>query len=241
MLLLAPSVALAGPDDPALIQFKLPNSAAYEDFESLGLNMDHAVENGGGDSILVSAWVNDQEKALAEARGYRAVNVVHDQNNIDRIRAERDKSIADEAAAKRALVENAAGKAGKSAAPGTVRAQRGDFYENNVGRFISVEANTTQAQITCTNPTAGTGCSYTGPVLTAEFYDAAGNRLGGGNLTTYIDPDVNPDYYQYHYQVFRIGNKGDGGADPAMVKVAAPNGDVDTIPAKEWLAKNPPS
>ena len=143
-MLLTPSAALAGEDDPALIQFKLPNSAAYEDFESLGLNMDHAVENGGGDSIIVSAWATDQEKALAEARGYRAVNVVHDKFNIDRIREERNQSIADEKAAKRALAENAAGKAGKSAAPGTVRAQRGDFWENNVGRFISIEANTTR-------------------------------------------------------------------------------------------------
>jgi hypothetical protein len=87
----------------------------------------------------------------------------------------------------------------------------------------------------------GTQCSYTGPVLTAEWYDAGGNSMGGGNLTTYIDPDVNPDYYQYHYQVFRIGNKGDGGPDPASIKVAAPNGDVDSLAAKEWLAKNPPS
>ena len=241
-MLLAPNAALAGEDDPALIQFKLPSSAAYADFESMGLNMDHAVENAGdGEAIIVSAWVTDQEQALVEARGYRAVDVVHDKNNIDEIRAERQQSIDDENAANRALKTNAAGVKGKSAAPGTVRAQRGDFYENNVGRFISIEANTTEAQITCSNPTAGTGCSYTGPVLTAEWYDAAGNRMGGGNLTTYIDPDVNPDYYQYHYQVFRIGDKGDGGPDPAMVKIAAPNGDVDTLAAKEWVAKNPPS
>ena len=136
--------------------------------------------------------------------------------------------------------DNAAGKAGASAAPGTVRAQRGDFYENNVGRFISVEANTRRPRSPARTRT-GTGCSYTGPVLVAGCYDAAGNRMGGGNLTTYIDPDVNPDYYQYHYQVFRIGNKGDGGPDPASVKIAAPNGDVDTLAAKEWVAKDPPS
>ena len=240
-MLLAPQVAFAGPEDPALVQFKLPSSDAYADFESMGLNMDHAVENADDGGVLVSAWVTDEEKALVQARGYSFVRTIHDKNNIDRIRAERDKSIADEKAAVNALRTNAAGKAGPSAAPGTVRAQRADFWENNVGRFISIEANTTQAQITCTNPTAGTGCSYTGPVLTAEWYDAAGNRMGGGNLTVYIDPDVNPDYYQYHYQVFRIGNKGDGGPDPASVKIAAPNGDVDTIAGKEWLAKNPPS
>ena len=48
VLLLAPSMALAGPEDPALIQFKLEKSGLYGEFESLGLNMDHAVENGGG-------------------------------------------------------------------------------------------------------------------------------------------------------------------------------------------------
>ena len=53
-----------------------------------------------------------------------------------------------------------------------MRAQRGDFYENNVGRFISIEANTTQASVTCTNPNTGSGCSYTGPVLQAAAYDA---------------------------------------------------------------------
>jgi hypothetical protein len=239
VLLLAPSMALAGPEDPALIQFKLEKSGQYGEFESLGFSMDHAVENSDDGGILVSAWVTDEEKAFAEARGFRAVATVHDKNNIDRIRAQIADDIADQAAAKRALTTNAAGKAGASAAPGTVRAQRADFYENNVGRFISIEANTTQAQITCTGTTSNT-CTYTGPVLTAEWYDAQGNRMGGGNLTTYIDPDVFPRYYQYHYQVFRIGNKGDGGKDPASVKIAAPNSDVDTLAAKEWLSKNPP-
>jgi hypothetical protein len=176
------------------------------------------------------------------AQGYENVGVVHDKFNVDHIRAERDADIADEVAAKRALTANAAGKAGASAAPGTVRAQRGDFYENNVGRFISIEANTTQAQVTCTNPSTGSGCSYTGPVLRAAAYDTQNRVIAEGPLRTYIDPDPSqaPDYYQYHYEIFRIGNKGDGAADPAYVKVSAPNGDVDTIPAKEWVPKNPP-
>jgi hypothetical protein len=153
-MLVAPSAVFAGEEDPALMQFKLPSSADYEDFESMGLNMDHAVENAADGGVLVSAWVTDEEKALAEARGYSAVKTVHDKNNIDRIRAEREESIADEKAANLALKVNAEGVKGKSAVPGTVRAQRADFYENNVGRFISIEANTTEAQITCTGPTA---------------------------------------------------------------------------------------
>ncbi len=177
------------------------------------------------------------------AQGYENVGVVHDKYNVDHIRAERDADIAAEVAAKAALKTNAAGKAGPSAAPGTVRAQRADFYENNVGRFISIEANTTQASVTCTNPSTGTGCAYTGPVLQAIAYDTNNKPIVQGALTTYLDPDPTaaPDYYQYHYQIFRIGNKGDGGADPAYVKISAPNGDVDTISAKEWLPKNPPA
>jgi hypothetical protein len=242
-ILLVPSSAKAGNDDPALLKFHVPSAEQYKDFEALGLDMNHEVDNNADGSITVQAWVTDEQLAWVRAQGYENVGVVHDKYNIDHIRQERDADIAAEVAAKQALTENAAGKAGPSAAPGTVRAQRGDFYENNVGRFISIEANTTQATVTCTNPNTGSGCSYTGPVLQAAAYDANNKLIVQGALTTYIDPDpsASPDYYQYHYQIFRIGNKGDGGADPAYVKVSAPNGDVDTIPAKEWLPKSPPA
>src|SRR3954447_4359661 len=188
-MLFVPSAALAGPEDPALLKFNVPSEEQYDDFEALGLDMNHQVDKNADGSITVQAWVTDQQLAWVRAQGYENVGVVHDKFNIDHIRAERDADIASEAAAKKALTENAAGKAGRSAAPGTVRAQRADFYENNVGRFISIEANTTQASVTCTNPDTGSGCTYTGPVLTAEWYDADHNRMGSGNLTTYIDPD----------------------------------------------------
>ena len=56
-----PATALAGPDDPALIKFKLESSAKYDDFEALGFNMDHAAEDGPGASVIVSAWVTDEQ------------------------------------------------------------------------------------------------------------------------------------------------------------------------------------
>ena len=239
-LLVLPATALAGEDDPALIQFKLPSKAAVEDFEALGANMDHALETTADGGVLVSAWVTDSELALYRARGYQDVGVIHDKYNIDRIRAERERSLADEKAAHRALRTNKAGKAGPSAAAGTVHAQRGDYYENNNGRYVSIEGYTTEAEITCQNPQAGTQCSYTGPQLVASWYDAAGHQLGSGNLQPYIDPDVNPDHYQYHVSVYRVGAKGDGLPVPASIKIAAPNGDVDTLPTKEWAETNPP-
>src|SRR6478672_6964571 len=154
-ILLVPSSAFAGNDDPALLKFHVASADQYDDFENLGLDMNHEVDKNADGSITVQAWVTDQQLAWVRAHGYENVGVVHDKYNIDRIRAERDADIASEVAAKTALETNAAGKAGPSAAPGTVRAQRGDFYENNVGRFISIEANTTQAEVTCTNPSTG--------------------------------------------------------------------------------------
>ena len=81
----------------------------------------------------------------------------------------------------------------------------------------------------------------------AEWFDASGVRGGGVagaggpvNVGVYRDPDVNPDYYQYHYTIIRVGNKGDGGPVPASIKVASSNGDVDTLAVKEWIAQNPP-
>ena len=238
-LLAAPSVASAGPEDPAQIQFKLPSRTAMVEFESLGLSMDHQIIDTADGGALVSAWVTDEQLQTVRARGFEPVATIADKYAIDRIRAEREASIEAEKAAQRALRVNAAGKKGKSAAPGTVRAQRADYYENNVGRFLSIEANTTEAEITCQNPN-GTQCAYTGPQLVAEWFDAAGNRIGGGNLGTYIDTDVNPDYYQYHYSVFRVGDKGDGAVEPATVKIASATGDVDTIDVREWVAKEPP-
>ena len=130
---------------------------------------------------------------------------------------------------------NAAGRRGASAAPGVVRAQRADYFENNVGRFLSIEATHADAQSTCVG-----GASPQCPVVAAEWHDAAGNRLGGANLGVYYDDMLNPDYYQYHFAVFRIGDKGDGGVLPATIKVAASNGDVDTLDVREWIAQDPP-
>jgi hypothetical protein len=238
-LLFVPSSAMAGNDDPALLNFSVPTEAQYDDFEALGLDMGDGVEKRADGSVIVQAWVTDDQLAWVRAHGFENVGVVHDKYNIDRIRAEREQSIADERAAKQALNANKAGKAGPSAAPGTVRAQRADYYESTAGRYISIEANATDAQVTCTNPTAGTGCSYTGPQLVASWYDAAGNQLGSGNLSAFLDTDVNPDYYQYHITRYRVGAKGDG-PPVASIKVAAPNGDVDTLKAKTWADTTPP-
>ena len=87
--------------------------------------------------------------------------------NFDRIRAERSMALAKQAEidAEHALRVNAAG-ARRARAPrrARVRAQRADFYENNVGRFLSIEANVDGVTYTGTN-----GNAYNGPTLMAEW------------------------------------------------------------------------
>jgi hypothetical protein len=52
-ILAAPGVALAGEDDPALIQYKLPSKDAIHEFESLGLSPNPPIRVAG---VVGSAW-----------------------------------------------------------------------------------------------------------------------------------------------------------------------------------------
>jgi hypothetical protein len=70
-----------------------------------------------------------------------------DDGDADALRAERDAAIAAESAAKAALSNEPA--KGKNALGATVHAQRGDYWEDVSGRYLSIEGTTTEAQITC--------------------------------------------------------------------------------------------
>src|SRR3954452_23570620 len=234
-LLVVPSAAFAGEDDPAQVQFKLDSSAAVPEFESLGGITDEGVSKNADGSILATAWVTDEELAVFKAHGFEPVATLASKYEIDAIRAQRNETLADLKASIDALHGTGVKSKGKSAA-GDIHAQRADYYENLGGRWLSVEANAEGARYT------GTGTNtYSGPTVTAEIFDAAGNKIGHTiTVGIYSDPDVSPRYYQYHTQTTRLGAPDDGAPLPAMVKIAASNGTVDTVSVKEWIAKNPP-
>jgi hypothetical protein len=227
-MLVAPGAAAAD-DGSSLIQFKLPDKDAIEKLVSLGTDLDHGIlpaEDGG---ILVSAVVTPEERAVLEAMGYPAVAVIHGPDDAEKLRAQREAALAQKKAALDALRTNAAGVKGASAAPGTVRAQRAEYFENYAGRFLSIEGTTTEATVT--------GNQYTGPQLTAAWYDGDGNEIGTANLQALLDTDVTPRYYMYHRTLVRLGNVGDGGM-PASVKIASSTGDVDELPVREWVSND---
>src|SRR4051794_15022846 len=229
-----PSAAVAD-DGYSVVQFKLPDKATMERLESQGADFDHGFIDAPGGGILVSAVVDDAEKAQFEAQGYPAVKTLQTQADVDALRAARDATIRAEADARAALDTRAAGKA-KSAAAGSVRAQRADYWEDVSGRYLNVEGTTTHPHYSCTtNPANGREtCIYDGDPLMAAWFAADGTKLGEGQLNDVPDPDLSPDAYLYHGTRFRVGNVGDGGM-PAYVVVSSSNGDVARLDAKKWL------
>ena len=127
-MLLVPSAALAGERRPgaAAVQAS-PSAAQYDDFEALGLDMDHEVDEATPTAASSSsAWVTDEQLALGSRprlreRRRRPRQVQHRPHP----RASATRTSRPRSPRSRRCTSNAAGKAGPSAAPGTVRAQRG--------------------------------------------------------------------------------------------------------------------
>ena len=110
-------------------------------------------------------------------------------------------------------------------------ASRADYFENYAGRYISIEAR----------PSDPSPVRADNPIMTAAWDSGPGTAIGGagqeGTLTAFIDTDPpDADYYLYHYNIFRVGDLGDGKPMPSTVRVASSNGGVDTIAVKRWTS-----
>jgi len=206
-------------DEASLVQFKLPDKAAVEQFEALGADLDGGPAPAPGGGVLVSAVVTPEDQARFEALGYPAVRTLQTPAYIEALRAQREATIAAEAAASNALT-SADAKQAKRAAAGTVRAQRADFWEDVSGAYLSIEGTTREASMN--------GNTYAGPPLAAAWFDESGTQLGEGNLS----PLTDAGQYQYHTNRFRVGDPGT--PMPASIRIAAPNGDVATLPVRVW-------
>ena len=183
-----PATALAAPEDPALLKFKLDNSSSVRRFREPRIRHGPRRRERRGrrhHRQRLGRRRAAEDRSRARLRGRRR-----------RPRARRTsprsarESLANKMAeidAKKALAENAAGRKGASAAAGSIRAQRADFYENNVGKFLSIEANVDGVTYTGASQNI-----YNGPTVMAEWFDAAGNKLGEGALGPYTRPGRHP-------------------------------------------------
>jgi hypothetical protein len=229
-----PASALAD-DGQSVYEFKLPNKATADQLIKLGFDLGDGLDQSQPGFVKATIVATPSEKAQLEAMGYPVVDTIQTPADVANLRAARQATLDAEAAAKAALNSSAA-KQTKSAAVGTVRAQRADYWEDAGGRWLSVEGTTTQAAVTPPR-------TYSGPQLVASWYDAQNRQIGSGNLQPYLDTDVSPVApYLYHVSRYRLGDASTIGTPmPAYVRIAAPNGDVAQLAVKKWVGNGAPN
>src|SRR4051812_6957692 len=233
--MLPAATALAADGDPSVVEFKLPDKATAQKLIDQGFDLADGVDQSHRGFVQATIVVTPEQQAQLEAMGYPAVNTIQTPADVDALRADRQAAIDAENAAEEALKDAAASGKSKKAAVGTVRAQRADYWEDDGGRWLSVEGTTTQAAVTAPR-------TYSGPQLVASWYDAQGNQVGSGNLQPYLDTDVSPVApYLYHVSRYRLGDASTIGTPmPAFVRIAAPNGDVAQLDVKKWVGNGAP-
>ena len=182
--------------------------------------MDHAIHDTADGGALVSAWVTDD--AARRPRGARLRAGGDDRRQErDRPHPRRARQDDRDRAGGRA---RAARERRRPAAPERSRRARCGRSAPTTTRTTSgascrSRATTSDGPATCTRQqlrlrrARRSSPSTTTPPATAS---------AAATSACSIDPGVFPDYYQYHFFVFRVGNKGDGGALPATIKVARP-------------------
>ena len=180
---------------PGALQFKLPSTDAVHDFERLGLSMDHGVQHAEATALLcVSAWATDEELALARAHGYEAVGTIPEQvrHRLDPRRARRDARRSSRPP-RRAARERRKAK-GKSC-PRHVRAQRAGLLREQ-RRPLPLDRGQRRRRALHRHDDG----TYTGPTVDGRVVRRRRQpHRRRPASTSYIDPDVSPDYYQYHY------------------------------------------
>ncbi len=232
-----PATALAGPDDPALLKFKLDNSAAVRRLrERSGSTWTTPSRTARATSVIVSAWVTDEQLQIARAHGFENVGVVHDKFNIDRIRAESLRPWRPRKPPSRRSRSTRPARRRAAPLPGSVRAQRADFYENNVGRYLSIEAN-------------ADGVTYTGANAQHLRRPDADGRVvrrcrqqdgPGAARRLHATPTSPRTTTSTTTRSSGSGTRATAARPRRSIKISSSNGDVDTIAAKEWIAKDPP-
>jgi hypothetical protein len=223
-LVLAAVPVAARADDGSVseVQFKLANRAALDKLNSMGADLMENVIPGDDGSLYVDAIVTEDQKNQYAALGFQPIATVADEADWKKVTDEANAADAAQADAFKNL------KAGKTVATAkgksldSVKVGRADYFTNYAGRYISIEAHSSD------------GKSSGAPAMTAMWLDGAGATLGTGTLSAFIDDNV----YLYSRNIFRVGTLGDGGTMPASVRVASANGGVATLPVKEWTSPN---
>ena len=215
-ILAAPSVALAGEDDPAQLQFKLPSKRGGPRRSRPSGYMDHNIAARGRGQRARQRVGHRRAGAAGERTATRPSARSTSKYEIDRIRAERNRTLAEsQGRQERADGERRAASGARASLPGTVRAQRADYWENNVGRYLSIEARRRRP------PSTARRRHYIGPPLIAESTTPPATGSAAATCRLIDDNELDGPRTSTTARGSVLGLKSDGGPEPASVKVAA--------------------
>ncbi|MGH2685190.1 MAG: hypothetical protein ACRDJP_06980, partial [Actinomycetota bacterium] len=158
--------------------------------------------------------IQAEQNALAIAEDGLAADVVGIVPTFDPPTAGAESSTAE---AQDASTTQAAGP-GEEAPPGEVTIQRADYFQNRYGRFLSVEARTSQ------------GTPSGGPTLSMSWAEEGGAYGTATSMSKFTDAGQ----YMYHRVLVRVGSASSTTPVPSTVRVASSTGAFTEDHVKEW-------
>ena len=222
---------------PRSYEIKLPNKAAAQSLIDRGFDLGDGLDQSNPDYVKATVVATPDEQAQLTALGYPPVDTLETPADVDALRAQRQSTIDSETAMKNALNSAKADK-NKSAAVGTVRAQRADYWEDADGRSISVEGTTRNAGSHGHAARSAPTTAHADRRLVRRQRQPDRHR----HMQAYLDTDVTPiPPYLYHVDRSALGDASTIGTPmPAFIRISAPNGDVAQLDVKKWVGNGAP-
>jgi Ca2+-binding RTX toxin-like protein len=227
-------------EDEALVEINLPSREAIDNLLVLGLDLAEYRRDEADGSVTVAAFVTPAERAFLETSGYRFGRTVEDHSTWEARVRERNEAIVAEQNS-HAVAEDgfdadvtdiiptlsttpaqrsaaAESGPGEEAPPGEVTIMRADYFVHRSGRFLSVEAKTSQ------------GTNGGGPTMSASWAEQGGAFGAATSMSQFNDAGK----YMYHRILIRIGAAGTTTPVPAMVRVASSTGQFAEDEVSTW-------
>src|SRR5262245_11243148 len=205
-----------------LMEVKVPTQRLYDELYP-SYDFVEALQRNGDGSISTDVLVNDEERALLQARGVQFVRTLETAATTEARVDERDAAQTREARAQ-ALAEGGSAARSQSAIPqpGEVTVMRAYTFTNYAGRFLYVEAHTKAATpVTANNVVASPTMALSSAGADGVFGAASNMPIFRDNMTGINNNNV----YMYHRHLVRVTD-----VEPRRVRVASSAGGVDEAP-----------
>jgi len=196
-------------EDADVVEVLLEDRDALDALVATGVDLDHNVK-WAEDGIVAHAVVTPNEAATLKGKGFKLGKVVYSDGQAEARVAEREATIAEHEAQNEALEVGAL-------VTDTVKIIRADYYTSTNGRFLSVEAKTSDGQ----------SANFQ---LTVHRDSGPGTEIGSGgtqNISRFVDAGV----YLYHRGASNLG----ASPRPDYIRVTSPNGGSDVAKVNDWL------